>query len=408
MEDKLVDVYIGRQPIVDRDLVLYAYELLFRANPTQNSAMILDNDRATAHVLINAFINIGITNLVGQHKAFLNFSESFLLKDDIKVLPRKQLVIEVLETVQPTAKVLDALKSLKEDGYVLALDDFFFQDIYHDLVLLADIVKIDLMALTPKQLPAQIAAIKQINPRVKLLAEKVETQEQFLYCKSVGFDYFQGYFFARPQIVKGQRIPTSKFTLLQLLANVYDMDIELDKLSEIICRDVSLSVKLITFVRNYPGNEHIQINSIKDAIMRFGLKNLQSWVSVLALTGIDDKPHELLTLALVRARSLEKWAEKAGRPNKETYFMVGLFSCLDALMDKSMHDILDDMSISPEAKQALLLQEGEMGQALACVLAIEQARDKEVYFMNLSLGDISMSYVDAISWATHALASLEK
>lgn len=410
MSHNLVDVYIGRQPIVDRALTLYAYELLFRVNPAQNTASVtmLDQDRATAQVLINTFIDIGLQNLVGRHKAFLNFSETFLLKDDIKVLPRKQLVIEVLETVKPSAQVITALKGLKSDGYVIALDDFFFQEeAYSALVLLADIVKIDLMALTPQQLLSQLATIKRINPSVKLLAEKVETQEQYLYCKSVGFDYFQGYFFARPQIVKGQRIPTSKLALLQLLASVYDVDIEFNKLADIVSRDVSLSLKLITFVRNYPGNEHIQINSIRDAIMRFGLKNLQSWVSVLALSGVDDKPHELLMLALVRAKSLELWAARANRPNKETYFMVGLFSCLDALMDKVMPEILEDMSIADEAKQALLLQVGEMGQALLCIMAVEQAREQDVTFLSLSLGEISSAYLEALSWASQALESIE-
>ena len=352
METKLVDVYIGRQPIVDRALTLHAYELLFRKNSTQNSAAIIDQEQATAQVIVNAFIDIGIQNLVGKHKAFINFSEHLLLKEDIRVLPRKHVVIEVLETVRPTPKIIDAIKKLKNFGYVIALDDFFFKDEYLTLVMLADLVKIDLLALTPQQLVSQLATIKRINPNVKLLAEKVETHEQYLYCKSIGFDFFQGYFFAKPQIVKGQRIPSSKLALLQLFANVYDPDIEFEKLANIVGRDVSLSLKLITFVRNYPGNENIQINSIKDAIMRLGLKNLQGWVSVLALAGIDDKPHELLMLALVRAKSLELWAEKGRKANKETYFMVGLFSCLDALMDKSMPEILDDMSIANEAKEA--------------------------------------------------------
>jgi EAL and modified HD-GYP domain-containing signal transduction protein len=407
MNTKLVDVYIGRQPIVDRQLALYAYELLFRSSPIQNEARVLDQDRATAQVIIHAFMDIGLQNLVGKHLAFLNFSESFLLSDDIKVLPRNQLVVEVLETVEPSDTVVSAIKDLKADGYLIALDDFFFKTEYASLVSLADIVKIDLMALTPQQLLPQLTMIKRINPMVKLLAEKVETQDQYLYCKSVGFDYFQGYFFARPQIVKGHRIPSSKLALLQLLASVYDSDIEFTKLSDIVSRDVSLSLKLITFVRNYPGNEQAQINSIKDAIMRFGLKKLQSWVSVLALTGVDDKPHELLTLALVRARCLESLAEKAHRLNKETYFMVGLFSCLDALMDKSMPEVLEDMSIAEEAQNALLHHAGEMGEALLCVKAIEHTKDEGVVFCDLPLDEISAAYLGAIEWASQALAALE-
>lgn len=401
---KLVNVYVGRQPIFNREMQVYAYELLFRGNANSNEAVILGSDSATAQVVLNAFMAIGMTNLVGSHKAFLNFTEGFLLEENIAMLPSKQLVIEVLETVQPTPAIISSVKKLKEQGYTIALDDFFYTDEYKPLVVLADIIKIDILMVGPKELPSHIKAIRSANPGVKLLAEKVETREQFDFCKTLNCDYFQGYFFAKPQIVKGTRLPTSKMAILELLANVYDPEVEMNKLAAIVGRDVSLSHKLLTFVRTYPGNQNVEINSIKDAIMRFGLQKLQSWVSVLALTGVDDKPHELFNTALIRANFLEQLAEKTRKPGKETYFMVGLFSTLDALMDSSMSDILKEMTINSDAKTALLERSGDMGTALCCALAIEQGNVSKTMFADVNPGDISTMYMHAMSWANSTLA----
>jgi len=405
--EKLVDVYVGRQPIFDREMSVCAYEILFRGNAQNNEAIILGNDSATAQVLFNAFMNIGLFNLVGHHNAFLNFTEGFLLQENIAMLPASQLVVEVLETVQPTPEVVSSIKKLKEQGFTIALDDFFYSDEYKPLVALADVIKIDILAVGPKEMPSHIKAIRSTNSHVRLLAEKVETREQFEFCKSLNVDLFQGYFFAKPQIVKGKRLPSNKFAILELLANVYDNDVEMDKLATIVSQDIGLSHKLLTFVRTYPSNSRFEINSIKDAILRFGLRKLQSWVSVLALTGVDDKPHELFNTALIRAHFMELLAEAAHKSSKETYFMVGLFSCLDALMDTMMVDILNDMSIAAEAQAALLDRSGDMGRALCCALAIEQGNIKNIHFEGINAGDISSMYMQAMAWANKTLTMMK-
>ncbi|MBP7900586.1 MAG: EAL domain-containing protein [Gammaproteobacteria bacterium] len=404
----LHDVYVGRQPIFTRDMQVYAYELLFRHNQQQNAADVISGDSATAQVVMNAFIEIGLSNLVGQHKAFLNFTEQFLLRENHSAFPTHQLVIELLETIQPTPAVINATRALRDQGYTIALDDFFYTDEFKPLIALAHIIKIDILAVGIRQLPAHVQAIRASNADVRLLAEKVETNAQFELCKALGMDYFQGYFFARPQIVKGQGLANNKLAILNLLSNVYDPDIDMGELAEVIGHDVGLTHKLLAFVRSYPGNESIQINSIKDAVLRFGLQKLQSWVSILVLAGKDDKTPELFKTALIRARFVQLLAEHANLPQRESFFMVGLFSCLDALMDADMPTLMEAMPLHESIKTALIDKQGVMGEALSCVLAIEQGKTAQTQFMQLNAGEISSYYMQAMWWATIACANLSK
>lgn len=403
---KLLDIFVGRQPIFNKDLEVYAYELLFRSGHESNHAVILGGDSATAQVVLNTFMEIGLSNLVGEHKAFLNFTEGFLLRENIPLFPRGQLVIEVLETVKPTPAVVRAIEHLRGLGYTIALDDFFYTDEYRPLVALADIIKIDILEVGAKHLADHIRSIRATNKQVRLLAEKVETREQYEYCRGLGIDYFQGYFFAKPQIIKGQRLPSSKMAILNLLASVYDPDIDMNELAVIVGRDVGLSHKLLSFVKTYPGNQDIQLNSIKDAVLRFGLQKLQSWVSVLVLSGMDDKPHELFNTALIRARFMELLAEKGRCAMRDTYFMVGLFSCLDALLDTAMTEALAAMTISNEAKAALTEHLGVIGEALDCAFAIERGDVTKTRFLDINSGDISTIYMQAMVWATTTTSSM--
>jgi len=405
-QQQLFNVYVARQPIFNRELQVYAYELLFRSGDRHNSAAVTEDDSATAQVVVNAFAEIGLVNLVGRQKAFLNFTEQFLLAENSSLFPINQVVIELLETIHPTPAVISAVRSLRDKGYTIALDDFFYSDEFKPLIVLAHIIKIDILAVGVRQLPQHVQAIRRTNANVRLLAEKVETLAQFELCKALGMDYFQGYFFARPQIVKGHGLANNKLAMLNLLSSVYDPDIDMSELAEIIGHDVGLSHKLLAFVRSYPGNESIHINSIKDAVLRFGLQKLQSWVSILVLSGKDDKPPELFKTALIRARFTQLLAENAQLPMRESFFMVGLFSCLDALMDADMVSLLSNMPLHPDIKGALTDQSGVMGDALKCVLAIEQGRVEQTTFMQMSAGDISSYYMQAMWWTTITCANL--
>lgn len=392
---KLIDVYIGRQPILDRKMNVFAYELLFRSGDRSNRASITAQDNATAQVLMNLIGNLGLREVVGNKKAFVNFTEAFLLNDNPAFFPKSKIVIEVLETVQVTPKIIRALADLNKKGYTLALDDYTFNPKLKPLEPFAKFIKVDILEVPRKDLIHHVKELK--DQGVRLLAEKVETREQFEFCRKIGFDYFQGYFFAKPKVIEGRRLPNNKLTLLELLATAYDPDVDLNVLTNIISRDVALSQKLIKFVSSI--SERYSITSIHDAILHFGMRRLQSWISMLALASADDKPTELFTTSLVRAKFCELVGERLGQFKRETYFMVGLFSTLDAIMDAPLSEVIKELNLDEKINAALLSHEGLLGQPLVAIQAIERSSTTFPRLGNLSATELSKIYLAAMKFA---------
>lgn len=388
------DIYIGRQPIFDTDMRVYAYELLFRSGNEENRAKLMGGDSATAQVIMNLFGDMGLSNVVGDRKAFINFTEGLLLKENRPFFPRKQVVIEVLENVEPTAEVLAAISKLRDDGFTIALDDYIFNPSTAPFEEYADIVKVDILDTGPKKLVEAVPVLK--DKGLKLLAEKVETREQYDFCKKLGFDYFQGYFFSRPKIIKGKSLPSNKIPVLRLLSSVYDPNIDMHQLSEIISQDVSMSQKLLKMA-SLSGVNH-EVSSIHDAVMRFGLKRLQSWASVLVLSNIDDKPSELFTMSLIRAKFCELLGSKVGDLTKESYFTVGLFSTLDAIMDQPLDTLLSELNFDQTVKDALATGTGALGCALKVVKALEKSETDFELPEDISPGDVSQMYLSAMEF----------
>ncbi|WP_232023426.1 EAL and HDOD domain-containing protein [Thiomicrorhabdus aquaedulcis] len=300
----LIDIFVGRQPIFNTQMQVVAYELLFRGNSEDNRAVILGGDAATAQVMMNAFGDIGLVDVVGEHKAYINFTEGLLVREYQPFFPRNKVVIEVLEDVKVTPLLMSSLKALKEQGFTIALDDYVFNPELEALEEFADIIKVDILQVGPKKLAEHAARLKAQG--ILLLAEKVESREQYEFCLKLGFDLFQGYFFAKPKIIQGQRLPTNKLSVLELLASVYDPDIDMHRLSAIVSKDVVLSQKLLKLVAQSSPNGS-SIKSIHDAVLRFGLNRLKSWASMLVLSGVDDKPLELFRTSLIRARFVNWW-----------------------------------------------------------------------------------------------------
>jgi len=367
---ELVDVYIGRQPILDKSQNLYAYELLFR-NSENNKADILGGDSATAQVMLNAFGEIGLTEVVGNAKAFVNFTETLLDPKYSAFFPKNHIVIEVLGTVNFNNALMTNLIKLNQAGFKVALDDFVYHPDLKPLRKYASIIKIDTQRIGPKALPAYIESFRETG--VKLLAEKVESLDQYEFCRNLGFDYFQGYFFAKPRIIQGKRLPMNQIHVLSVMDKVYQPDIDMRHLSEMIAEDVSMSQKLLKYASTTLGQNRM-VTSIHDAVMQFGLERLQSWVSMIALSGVEDKPVELFKTALTRA----KFCELVGQGNRdftpETYFTVGLFSCLDAVMGQEMGVLLKQIHMSPPITMAILNRAGILGETLDMAIAMEQGR----------------------------------
>ena len=390
------EIFIARQPIYDRQLTVYAYELLYRTGSDHNHAEVTDGDDATSQVLVNALMEIGLPDLVGDSMAFINLTQQHILNGLPHSLAHSNIVLEVLEDVVPDAALIDALQNLKKAGYSIALDDFIYDDSSHPLVALADIIKVDVMALPGAALADQI---KQLRPMgVKLLAEKVETNEEFEYCKALGFHYFQGYFFCKPNIVKGKHTPTSRMAIMQLLTKVQDPNLDIGELQTLISRDVSLSYRILRYINSVHFNLGKKIESMHQAINLLGLNTIKSWVTILAMSSIDDKPYELILTALIRARMCESLAAKLGI-SPEHAFTAGLFSTLDAFIDKPLDEILATLPLADELHTALLRHTGELGKLLDLVLNYERGLWQEIPGTQFDVKTLRTHYLDALRWA---------
>ncbi len=282
------DIFIGRQPIYDKNLNVYAYELLFRAGQQQNAANIVDGDIATTNVVLNALTEIGMDKLVGEQLAFINLPRNFLLTlgDDPVPEIKHQIVLEILEDIAADDEVVAAVQDLSTNGYTIALDDFVYNASLQPLVDNANVIKIDLMALDEDSLSDHVS--KLANGKRKLLAEKVETQEEFERCKQLGFDYFQGYFFCKPNIVKGQRAPANKLAVMKVLASLQSPDLDTKELTQTISQDVTLSYRLLRYINSAQFGLGKQIDSIKRAVVMLGRNTIRNLASLIALSQIDD------------------------------------------------------------------------------------------------------------------------
>ncbi len=398
------DVFIGRQPIFDQNFEVCAYELLFRSREDQQSADFIDGDSATSRVMLNTFADIGLSKLVGKHQAFINLTRYFLEDPQRIVMPPGQIVLEVLEDVEPDDMILETLKVLKNQGHTIALDDFIYHEKLQPMVSLADIIKIDITILSMEEIRQHVELFRRQS--IRLLAEKVETYEEFEALKEIGFDYYQGYFFSKPTIIQGKGLESNQLSIMRLVASVNDASLEVSELSEIIGTDISLSHKILKFINSAASGLRTQVDSIQRAVVLLGLNKIKNWVSLIALASTPDKPEALSTLALVRARTCEQLARTCAQPKPDSFFTIGLFSTLDAMMNQPIEDLLVELPLSEELKSALVNRDGVYGQALNCVVAMETNSFCNIEFMELELVELSEIYLSAILWADQQVQSI--
>jgi len=390
------DIYIGRQPIFNRKMDLIAYELLYRANGVQNAAGVIDHDHATTQVVINAFLEFGLEELVGKKLAFINLPRSFIVRDKPLPFAKDQVVLEILEDIEVNEDFLNAVRKLRTEGYTIALDDFIYHPDLQALVKLSKIVKLDFTALSREQIQAHVTALREHN--VKLLAEKIETHEDFEFAKDLDFDYFQGYFLCRPHIVSGRSLPSNRLAILRLLCELLDPNKQIAELADLVRQDVALSFKLLRSLNSPFYALPKRIDSIQHAIVYLGIQQIKRWVSLIVLANIDDKPSQLMVVALTRGKMCELIGEATGESNKEGLFTIGLFSLLDALLDIKLENILVELPLAPEVKAAILNYAGSMGHILHAVLAYEQNRWDEIDFPALEAAQFTQAYLQAVAW----------
>ncbi len=398
---------LARQPIFNRKMQVVAYELLCRSCDL-NEYTADSGDMASSQVLLHTFTELSIQSVVGNHQAFINFTRTLLMTPP--PFDRRQLVVEVLEGQRIDAQMLHSLRSLREQGYTIALDDFELTDETRDLIPYADIIKLDVLQLTPDQIREHIDYLKPFG--LTLLAEKVETYEMLEYCKDVGFDLFQGYFLARPKIIKGRKITENKQAVLQLLSVLHDPDVPLERVEQLVARDPMLSYKLLRLVNSAAFALPRTIESLHQAITLLGLDIIKNWVNLLAMANLGDKPIELSIAALTRARMCEIIAtQMTGKPRQDTFFTVGLLSTLEAFMDAPLEVLLDSISLSEQLNEALLKHLGDEGTVLGIVEHYERAEWDKIDWeylaaRNIAPDSLSHIYLDALSWVTATMETM--
>jgi len=369
--------FLGRQPILDRDQQLLAYELLFRNGPlgSGNRADILNPTHATATVVANVFAEFSVNDALGPYQGFINVDHDFLFSDLIEVLPPHLAVLEILESVEPSAEVVERCQQLRDKGFTLVLDDVIeVAEENRPLLALADIIKVDIMKLDADQLRALVDELRCFGK--KLLAEKVETVEQFELCKALGFELFQGYFFAHPVVIVGKKINPTQVTLLRLLSLIMQ-DAETSEIENAFKLEPGLVVNLLRLTNSVSCGLSIKVTSLRHAITVLGRRQLQRWLQLLIYTGCDRSElgvNPLQQLAATRGRLMELLSARVQVRDHEfsdQAFMVGIMSLMPALLGMAMEDILDQLPVAQRVRQALSSRGGALGHLLHLVECTE-------------------------------------
>jgi EAL and modified HD-GYP domain-containing signal transduction protein len=391
------NVFVGRQPIFDHRMKVCGYELLFRAG-NDTVANIKNGTNATSEVIINAFLEIGMQNLTDGKQAYINLTRDYL--DGTVAIPLEpaDVVLEVLEDIKVDDELITSLQHLSAKGFTIALDDFVFKEDKQPLLGIADIVKIDMMSVEPEALDRNLPHLKEYG--VKLLAEKIETQQDFESCLALGFDMFQGYFFSKPNVLSGKTLPSNKIAILELVARLQSPKCDFNELEKIISHDVGISYKLMRILNSAYYSTPGKVESIHQALILLGLNTIRNWVTVLALTNITNKPVALFVNSLQRAKMCMELGERTEGTRPDTCFTVGLFSALDAMMDRPIEELLARLPLSEDVIDALTHHEGVMGRLLKIVLDYEHGHWQEVEDQHIPANELRTIYFASINWAS--------
>lgn len=405
-----MDIFVARQPIMARNQRTSAYELFFRGG-TKNVFPQIEGETATTKLLSDSFFSIGMDKITHGKKAFINFPEALIVKKMPMLFPKETITVEILESVRPTEEVISSCRELASAGYDLAMDDFIYSENLIPLLELADLIKFDLRLSSTEEIRDVLNKLKR-NRKLKFIAEKVETPDEFNQALGLGFDYFQGYFFARPQIIKGKQIPPFKLNLLQIVAEANRDDFDFTRLERHILQDVLISYKLLKYINSAFFRRVNEISSIKQALVLLGEREVKRFVSLMVIAKLaPGKPDELLQSSIIRAKLCELLARHCKKDyNESEAFTLGLFSLIDAILDEEMETILRDLPLSTAIKDALTSETGPLGDLIRLAKAYEKG-DWETFqdaSTNIGLDEEAAPrcYMEAVGWA-EALAAIQ-
>ncbi|OOZ37402.1 EAL and HDOD domain-containing protein [Solemya velesiana gill symbiont] len=433
--------FIGRQAIFDRGMKVFAYELLYRDNQGR-SVESLDGDQASSLVILNSFAEIGLERMVGSARAFINLTRNFFVEEPPIPFDKSRILLEILEDIPVDDSLIACCQTLSEQGFTLALDDFAFEEKWDPLLPIVDIIKVEVPQVDLATLEQRVHALR--DHQLEFLAEKqaslrplaccahdgqavrphgyrgltasafslpwrsaMETVSEYRQLHDMGFDYFQGYFFEKPTLVSGKRLGENRQVALSLLSKMNDPMATTKEIEQVITQDPGFSYKILRYLNSAAMGMPKKVDSIKQAVIYLGLRQIQSWANLIVLSGIDAGPKELLNLALTRAHMCSHLLGRADQQHLEgTAFTAGLLSTLDMLMGQELPQIITALPLSNEIRHALLSHEGPIGKAVACTLAYEHQAWPKVSFPGLDSQQISECYLEATEAAIKEFTAL--
>lgn len=402
-----MELLVARQPIFDAQMRVFGYEMLFRSS-SLNEFDGTEENAATAQVISAVFGSAETDQLTGRNNTFINFPQKMLLDGTASILPPQHTVVEILENVEADEDLLEACRALRERGYRLALDDFTVAEKVEALASIADFVKVDFRATSKAQ---QEDAATRFKGKVQLLAEKVETQDEFRSARDMGYEYFQGYFFARPVISSTRQIPGFKLQFLRILNELHRPEMDFRKLADLLKREPGLSYKLLRFVNSAWFGLRSPVESLQRALVSLGEDAARKWLSVLTMANLaSDHPTELATSTLVRARFFESLAKEAGLNQlRDDCFLVGMFSLLDAMLGRPLPELVEGLNLHGQITRTLLDRPNpsdRMPPVWKLVLAYERGDwdtlGAAALALDLKPQTLTGCYAEAVRWADSA------
>jgi EAL and modified HD-GYP domain-containing signal transduction protein len=409
-----MEVYIGRQPILDSRLAVAGYELLFRSSEA-NFCDLTDDVAATSQVIVNAVLGVGLDRLLGGKPAFINFDRTLLLGDWTTLLPPEKAIIEILERVPPDQEVLSACHRLQQQGYVLALDDCLEDERTAAFAPFMDILKVDFQQTTPAEQEKIVRLYRKFN--IRMLAEKVETESEFRRARQLGYDYFQGYFFARPTVLQATRIPASQMNGLRLMKQMQQEEPDFRTVEDLVQHDVSFSHSLLTYLNSAAFHWADRVESVRQGLSLLGWDEIRKWAWMASLSSLgQNRPRVLMAQVLMRGRFCEAIAGCAGLPlGNSDPFLLGMFSLLDAILQRPLPGILDDLNIGRNIREALL-GTGSEADPLSLVLGIAKSYEvgdwpevnAAARVICLSADALSTCYIESLCWVESVFSPDER
>ncbi|WP_018984802.1 EAL and HDOD domain-containing protein [Salinimonas chungwhensis] len=395
--------YVARQPIFNTRNQLYAYELLFRDGEA-NRFPDISPDEATSRVISSTHLSLGLEAVIGHHLAFINFHQSTLIHHFPRSLDPAHTVVEILETVDINVELIEACRQLKKLGYQIALDDYDLDSKWDPFLTFVSIIKFDIRETPYEKIAALAPKLKARG--IRLLAEKVETQAEFNQYSELGFDYFQGYYLAKPEVIRHKQFSANQLTMLELMNESASITFDLRKINRIIERDPALTFQLLRYINNPLINKRNKISSLHHALTYMGEAELRKFIALLALSNMSkDEPNELLVMSLVRAKFCEHLCAITGHCDINAGFLVGLLSLLDALIKQPMEELVEKIPLDEDVQQALCKKPGWLRHCVQLIICFEQGQWNGVkrfamkYRLNQS--DLHECYSEALNWVNH-------